>query len=107
MLVRGTLLLAGGYVIHEIIDEGETGECDNGQCPAAENNDDWVSPVDDVGPDPLDYPGESDADRDPNKKDCQALKNSILKTCSGLKGRKKFSCWAAASKAYRQCMGLE
>jgi RHS repeat-associated protein len=38
---------------------------------------------------------------------CQALKNSILNTCAGLTGKKKFACFAAANTAFRQCMGYE
>jgi RHS repeat-associated protein len=41
------------------------------------------------------------------KRNCQALKNSILNTCSGLTGKAKFRCFAAANTAYRQCMGYE
>jgi len=38
---------------------------------------------------------------------CQALKDSILNTCAGLTGRKKFACFEAANTSYRQCMGYE
>lgn len=41
------------------------------------------------------------------RKNCQALKNSILNTCAGLCGKKKFKCFAAADKSFRQCMGYE
>ena len=44
---------------------------------------------------------------DRRKKDCQALKDSILNTCAGLTGRAKFRCFEAANTAYRQCMGYE
>lgn len=43
----------------------------------------------------------NDANREKN---CQALKNSILKTCASLTGRKKFDCFYAAQKSYEQCM---
>ena len=72
-----------------------------------DESDEWISPVDDIGPDPLDNPDQCEKDPDPNKKDCQALKNSILKTCAGLSTRKQFNCWAAANIAYRQCMSYE
>ncbi|MBB6522824.1 RHS repeat-associated core domain-containing protein [Pseudoteredinibacter isoporae] len=113
LLVRGTLLLAGGYVIHEIIDEGETGECDNGQCPAAEDNDDWVSPIDDVGPDPLDYPDESDADRDPDKNNgrCDQMYKIDTATCKGIsrvRGKKAgAACHASAAQRYGACLAGE
>lgn len=38
---------------------------------------------------------------------CDALRKSILATCSSLKGRKRFRCFEAANTAYRQCMGYE
>ena len=38
------------------------------------------------------------------EKNCQALKDSILKTCVSLTGRKKFACFAAAQISYEQCM---
>jgi RHS repeat-associated protein len=41
------------------------------------------------------------------QKQCQDLKDSILKTCAGLSGRKKFRCFEAANTSYRQCMGYE
>ncbi|SDQ37682.1 RHS repeat-associated core domain-containing protein [Pseudoxanthomonas sp. CF125] len=41
------------------------------------------------------------------EKNCQALKDSILSTCASLTGRKKFKCFEAANKSYRQCMGYE
>ena len=42
---------------------------------------------------------------DPSReKNCQALKDSILETCIGLTGRKKFACFAAAESSYQQCM---
>jgi len=49
----------------------------------------------------------SDDEEEKKKKGCQALKDSILNTCAGLKGRKQFDCFAAANTAYRQCMGYE
>jgi len=44
---------------------------------------------------------------DNQRKRCQALKDSILNTCRGLKGAKMFRCFKAADTAYRQCMGFE
>ena len=41
------------------------------------------------------------------EKDCRALKDSILNTCARLTGRKKFKCFEAANKSYRQCMGYD
>ena len=49
-----------------------------------------------------DYPGDQDFDK--KRKNCQALKNSILKTCSSLSGRKMFACFQAAQTSYNQCM---
>lgn len=43
----------------------------------------------------------------PEKKNCEALRQSILKTCFGLTGRKRMACFEAANTAYRQCMGYE
>lgn len=48
-----------------------------------------------------------DTEEEQQRKNCQSLKNSILKTCAGLTGRAKFRCFAAADKSYRQCMGYE
>jgi hypothetical protein len=48
-----------------------------------------------------------DEDIPPDRKDCEALKQSILNTCASLTGKKQFRCFAAANKAYRQCMGYE
>jgi len=42
-----------------------------------------------------------------DEKNCMALKQSILNTCYGLKGRKRMACFEAANTAYRQCMGYE
>jgi hypothetical protein len=44
------------------------------------------------------------SEQDKRKANCQALKQSILNTCAGLTGRKKFACFQAASDAYLQCM---
>lgn len=41
------------------------------------------------------------------QKRCQALKDSILNTCYGLKGRKRMACFEAANTSFRQCMGWE
>jgi uncharacterized protein RhaS with RHS repeats len=41
------------------------------------------------------------------QKRCQALKDSILNTCYGLKGRKRMACFEAANTSFRQCMGGE
>jgi RHS repeat-associated protein len=49
----------------------------------------------------------SNEDEEKKKKNCQAVKDSILNTCAGLTGKKQFKCWAAANTAYRQCMGYE
>jgi uncharacterized protein RhaS with RHS repeats len=35
---------------------------------------------------------------------CQALKDSVLRTCASLTGRKKFDCFAAAQATYEACM---
>jgi RHS repeat-associated protein len=45
-----------------------------------------------------------DPPEDKKKKNCQALKDSILATCASLTGRKKFDCFAAAQESYQQCM---
>ena len=45
-----------------------------------------------------------DSPEDKKKKNCQALKDSILATCASLTGRKKFACFAAAQESYQQCM---
>lgn len=44
---------------------------------------------------------------EPSKKNCEALKQSILNTCYGLTGRKRIRCFEAANTAFRQCMGYE
>ena len=41
------------------------------------------------------------------KKNCEALRQSILNTCFGLTGRKRMACFEAANTSYRQCMGQE
>ncbi len=41
------------------------------------------------------------------EKGCQALKQSILKTCAGLKGRKMFACFQAAQDTYDACMSQD
>lgn len=41
------------------------------------------------------------------RKRCQALKDSVLNTCYGLKGRKRMACFEAANTSFRQCMGWE
>jgi hypothetical protein len=43
----------------------------------------------------------------PDKKHCEALRQSILNTCYGLAGRKRMACFEAANTSYRQCMGYE
>lgn len=43
----------------------------------------------------------------PDKKNCEALRQSILNTCYGLTGRKRMACFEAANTSYRQCMGYE
>ena len=43
----------------------------------------------------------------PQEDHCMALKQSILNTCRGLKGKSQMRCFAAANTAYRQCMGFE
>ena len=48
-----------------------------------------------------------DDEEEKRKKNCQALKDSILNTCYGLTGRKRIACFEAANTAYRQCMGYE
>jgi uncharacterized protein RhaS with RHS repeats len=45
-----------------------------------------------------------DSPEDKKKRNCQALKDSILATCASLSGRKKFACFAAAQDSYQQCM---
>jgi RHS repeat-associated protein len=47
--------------------------------------------------------GDDDED-DRKKKNCQALKQSILNTCSGLSGIKQMKCFQAADESYQQCM---
>jgi len=46
----------------------------------------------------------SDDEQEKKKKNCQALKDSILATCAGLTGRKKFACFQAAQDSFEQCM---
>lgn len=41
------------------------------------------------------------------KKRCGALRQSILNTCYGLKGRKRMACFEAENTSYTQCMGYE
>jgi uncharacterized protein RhaS with RHS repeats len=41
------------------------------------------------------------------RKTCQALKDSILKTCYGLPPRKRMKCFEAANTSFRHCMGWE
>jgi RHS repeat-associated protein len=48
-----------------------------------------------------------DSERDKRRKNCQALKDSILNTCYGLTGRKRFACFQAAEDSFQQCMGNE
>lgn len=48
-----------------------------------------------------------DEEEDKRKKNCQALKDSILNTCFGLTDTKRMACFEAANTAYRQCMGYE
>lgn len=49
----------------------------------------------------------SENEQDQLRKRCQALKDSILKTCYGLPPRKRMKCYEAANTTYRQCMGWE
>ena len=49
----------------------------------------------------------NDDEEEKRKKNCQALKDSILNTCYGLTGRKRMACFEAANTSYRQCMGYE
>ena len=49
----------------------------------------------------------TDDPEEAKEKRCRALKESILNTCAGLSGRKKFRCFEAANTSYRQCMGYE
>ena len=53
------------------------------------------------------YCTSDDNEEEKRKKNCQALKDSILNTCYGLTGRKRMACFEAANTAYRQCMGYE
>lgn len=43
----------------------------------------------------------------PDKKHCEALRQSILNTCYGLTGNKRKRCFIAADISYNQCMGYE
>ena len=47
------------------------------------------------------------SEEEKKRKNCQALKDSILNTCAGLTGRAQFKCFEAANTAFRQCMGFE
>ena len=38
------------------------------------------------------------------EKGCEALRDSILETCSSLTGRKQMACFAAAETSYQQCL---
>jgi len=38
------------------------------------------------------------------RKNCQALRDSILNTCASLSGEKRRACIAAAEISYQQCM---
>ena len=49
----------------------------------------------------------SESEEEKKRKNCQALKDSILKTCYGLSPRKRMKCYEAANTSYRQCMGWE
>lgn len=49
----------------------------------------------------------TESEEEKRQRHCQALKDSILNTCAGLTGRKKFKCFEAANTSYRQCMGYE
>ena len=46
-------------------------------------------------------------DEQDKEKICRALEDSILNTCARPTGRKKFKCFEAANKSFRQCMGYE
>ena len=48
--------------------------------------------------------GDDCDDREKRRKGCQDLKDSFLKTCAGLTGRKMFNCFHAADDAFDQCM---
>jgi len=59
------------------------------------------------GNDSTDFPDDEPKqcrDQEKKKKNCHALKDSILSTCAGLTGRKKFACFQAAQDAFDQCM---
>jgi uncharacterized protein RhaS with RHS repeats len=49
----------------------------------------------------------SESPEEQKRKNCQALKDSILKTCYGLSPRKRMKCFEAANTSFRQCMGWE
>ncbi len=75
-------------------------------------SDEWVPPEEDTGPDPMDDGYGQDKPKScdnpkPDKKNCQAVKDSMLNTCASLTGMTQFRCWAAANKTYRKCMGYE
>jgi hypothetical protein len=48
-----------------------------------------------------------DSEEEKLKKRCLELKESVLKTCYGLTGRKRMRCYEAANTTFRQCMGYE
>ncbi|TVZ41985.1 RHS repeat-associated protein [Alteromonadaceae bacterium 2753L.S.0a.02] len=68
---------------------------------------DGPNPEDEIPPDTGDNSSDYEGNQcpDPAKKDCLALKNSILNTCSSLSGNKMMRCFEAANETFRQCMG--
>lgn len=50
------------------------------------------------------YDACTESDDEKKRRNCQALKDSILKTCYGLSGRKMFRCFEAANTSFQQCM---
>src|SRR6187401_1386247 len=49
----------------------------------------------------------SESAEEKQRRHCQDLKDSILKTCYGLSPRKRMKCYEAANTSFRQCMGWE
>jgi len=70
-------------------------------------------PEDEVHPNVIPFPksrapgNTCPSEGSPEEDHCAALKQSILNTCAGLKGKAQMRCFAAANTAYRQCMGFE
>lgn len=84
------MLVVGGAIVMT----QDTGDCDDGNCPDESSRDETKDEAKDETP-------------PPDRKNCEALKQSILNTCYGLVGRKRMACFEAANTAYRQCMGFE